>query len=183
MTASGVFSRSRWFWGVGSGGWGVGETDGFFLRLPTPHSPLPSCDQLNLRKHLAMKPFARELRRVRANRGAVPRAAFRVVERRAERVYRRVLEKNPRDAVDDRVADAAGAEGDDGRAEGHRLERRDAEIFDAGEDQASSTAEVIDDHVPRYGPEELNVGPAAGAKRTEKRTATNDDERSEEHTS
>src|SRR4051812_26402223 len=89
----------------------------------------------NLRQHLAMKPFARELRCVRTNRGAVPRAAFRVVERRAERVYRRVVEKNPGDAVDDGVADAAGAEGHDRRAEGHRLEGRDAEIFDAGKDQ------------------------------------------------
>src|SRR3954471_2267486 len=119
---------------------------------------------LNLRQHLAMKPFARELRRVRTNRGTVPRAAFRVVERRAERVYRRVLEKNPRDAVDDGVADTAGAEGDDGRTDGRRIERRDTEVFDPGKNQASCAAEVIDDHVPRYGSEELNVGSAAGAK-------------------
>src|SRR3954452_22633353 len=165
MTASGVFSRSRWFWGVGSGEWGVGVTDGFYLPLPTPYSPLPSCDHFNLRQHLAMKPFAGELRGVRANRGAVPRAAFGVAERRAERVYRRVLEKNARHAVDDGVAHAAGAEGDDGCAERHRLERRDAEVFDAGKDQASCAAEVIDAHVPQYGSEELNVGSAASAKR------------------
>src|SRR5712671_3473556 len=99
-------------------------------------------DLFNLAAHLAVKPLARKRRRVRTNRRAVPRAALRFIQRRAERVYRRVFEKNPRRAVYDGVAHAADAEGHDGRAEGHRLEGRDAEVFDAGKDQALCAAEV-----------------------------------------
>src|SRR5438270_9098725 len=133
-------------------------------------------DLLEFRQHLAMKPLARERRRVCANRGAVPRAALRVIQRRAERVYRRVLEKNPGAAWDNGVAHAANTKSDDRRAERHRLERRDAEVFDAGEDQALGAAEGIDDHVSRYVAEELNVGSAAGAERGEERTAADHDE-------
>src|SRR5207302_2975836 len=133
-------------------------------------------DLLQFHQHLAVKPLARELRRVRTNRCAIPRAALRIVERGAQRVYRRVLEKNPCGAVYHGVANTAGAERHDGRAEGHCLQWSDAETFDAGKDQALCAAEVIDDDVPRYVAEALNVGSAAGAERVEQRTAADDDE-------
>src|SRR5712671_3216046 len=116
---------------------------------------------LQLGEHLALKPLTRERRRVCADDDAIPRTAFHFVQRLAQRVYRRVLEKNPGGAGDDGVAHTACAASNDGRAECHRLQRCDAEVFDARQDQALGAAEVIDDHVSRYVAEELNVGSAA----------------------
>src|SRR5438067_11708457 len=99
-------------------------------------------DLLNLGEHLAVKPLTREGRRVRTNRRAVPRTDLRVIQRRTERVYRRVLEKNPRAAGENGVAHAANSKSHDRCTERHRLERRDAEVFDAGKDQALCAAEV-----------------------------------------
>ena len=99
---------------------------------------------------------------MRADGRAIPRAALGLVQRRGgASVPPRPRKKSRSTPSTTRVAHAAGAEGDDRRAEGHRLERRDAEVFDAGKDQALRAAEVIDDHVSRYVAEELNVGAAA----------------------
>jgi hypothetical protein len=149
---------------------GVGEQTSRWLRLPTPDN------RVQLGEHLTLKPFARERRRVCADSRAVPIAALRFAQRSAKRVYRRGLEKNPGRSGDYRVAHAAGAEGDDRRAEGHRFQWSDAEVFDTGKDEALRAPEVVDDHLCRYGPEELNVGSAASAKLGEKRTAADDDQ-------
>ena len=91
-----------------------------------------------------MKPFARERRGVCADRGAVPRAPLGLIQCPAERVYRRSVEKNPRHAGNDGIARPSLAQRDDGRAGGHGLERRDAEVLDAGENEAARRRKAID---------------------------------------
>ena len=49
--------------------------------------------------------------------------------------------------IEDSFECAAGAEGDDGRAGGHRLDRDDAEVLDLREDDGAAAAVVVADDV------------------------------------
>src|SRR5688500_14005950 len=88
----------------------------------------------------------------------IPLARLDFVDRPPKRVYRRMLEENSGFPGDDGVEDAARAERDDRRAQGHRLEGGDHEVFDPREDQAARATDDRHDSGSLYGSQKLNVG-------------------------
>src|SRR4029077_9287462 len=114
--------------------------------------------------------------RMLAKDPAIPRATLRHIQSLAKRVYRRRLEEGSCRSRQHRIANASRTESHDRRSERHRLQRLAAAVFHAREDQAPRTAEVIDDHISRYVPQEHNVGSATPAKPGQERTIADDDQ-------
>src|ERR1700738_306886 len=111
------------------------------------------------------EPPVRELRRARPDGAAVPRTCRGSVQRLDERLYHGGVEEDSGLVLHHRVEHATGPQRHHRRTEGHRLQRRDSEIFDAREDEAACAGDGVEDHLSRYGAEEPDVGPALAAKR------------------
>src|SRR5437588_9532860 len=113
---------------------------------------------------------------MRADRRAVPPPRLRRGYGVAERLYRRLAEENSCRPFHHRIALAPFPVRHDRRAERHRLERRNPEIFDSRQDQALRARQPLDDSSFRYEPQQLDVGGPPRRKSLEERPFADDDQ-------
>src|SRR5206468_6930238 len=115
--------------------------------------------------HLAPEALAREAERVGAQRLRAERRALGPVDGLGERLDRLLPEEDARAPLDDRLERAALAKGDHGKATRLGLDRDDAKVFAAREDEQTRRAVELAESLVRDRAEELDRRPGDPPKR------------------
>src|SRR5687767_1557869 len=106
----------------------------------------------------------------------IPLVRLDLVDRPSKRLYRRIGEENSCLPRHHRIEHSSLAARYDRRAESHRLEWRDAEIFNPRKDEATRACHDRYDSRSLYGAQKLNVGRSLCAIALQQRTPADDDQ-------